>query len=101
LAEGGQVVAVGYTLRFRTKEGRDKDFEAFILRMVEVVKANDAGCLNYELYRSVDDPRAFAFFERWASEEDVKAHAAKPHFKEFEKMGEMLEGRPEMIKHAD
>ena len=94
-------MAVGYTLRFKTKDGREGDFERFILHMIEVVKANDAGCLAYELYRSVDEPRRFSFFERWASEDDVKAHAAKPHFKEFEKMGEMLEGRPEMFKHAE
>lgn len=92
---------VGYTLRFKTKEGREEDLQKFLLHMIGVVKTNDAGCLHYELYRSVEDPRRFSFVERWASEDDVKAHAAKPHFKEFGKMQEMLEEAPEMHKHAD
>ena len=91
---------VGYTLRFKTRVGREQDFQQFLLHMIEVVKANDAGCLHYELYRSVDEPQRFSFFEQWASENDLKAHAAKPHFKEFAKMGEMLEEGPEVIKHA-
>lgn len=93
-------MAVGFTLRFKARSGRESDFEAFMRGMVEVVKTNDTGCLDYELYRSVDDPTRFAFFERWATDDDVKAHAAKPHFKEFERMREMLEDGPELTRHV-
>lgn len=94
-------MSVQFTLLFNVKADRCSDFEEFLTHMVEVVKTNDEGCEDYELYRSLATPNHYSFFESWATQADVAAHAAKPHFKEFQKMTEMLEQPPTMLRHAE
>ena len=94
-------MSVQFTLLFNVKADRCSDFEEFLTHMVEVVTTNDAGCEQYELYRSLATPNHYSFFESWATQADVAAHAAKPHFKEFQKMTEMLEQPPKMLRHAE
>lgn len=94
-------MTISYTLQFTAKPGRAEDFAQFIAHMIGVVKANDVGCLQYELYRSLGDPDRFAFVETWASQADIDAHMEKPHIKEFAKMNEMLVGPPVMAKHSE
>ena len=38
------------------------------------VKAEDSGCNNYDLFRSVEDDTKYLLFENWATEEDLTAH---------------------------
>ena len=39
----------------------------------------EAGCLNYDLHRSDDDPGLFFFHETWASADDHRAHLDTLH----------------------
>ena len=70
-------MSVQFTLLFNVKADRCSDFEEFLTHMVEVVKTNDEGCEDYELYRSLATPNHYSFFESWATQADVAAHAAK------------------------
>jgi quinol monooxygenase YgiN len=45
--------------------------------------ASKAGCLRYDLYRSVANPNVWIFFEEWESEAALKAHVASAHLKSF------------------
>ncbi len=38
-----------------------------------------AGCLNYDLHRSDDDPGMFFFHETWATADDHRAHLDTQH----------------------
>ena len=39
----------------------------------------EAGALQYDLHRDVEEPRRFVFFERWSSQEALAAHAKSAH----------------------
>ena len=43
----------------------------------------EPGCQRYDLYRSIDDPSVFFFYEVWASESDHRRHLGKPHVRRF------------------
>ena len=41
----------------------------------------EAGCLQYDLHRSTDDPGRFVFYEIWKSRRDLEQHLAMPYLK--------------------
>jgi quinol monooxygenase YgiN len=40
----------------------------------------EPGCLEFSVYREIDDPRAFLLYERYTHEEAFQAHRRTPHF---------------------
>ncbi|GAB4378230.1 MAG: putative quinol monooxygenase [Elainellaceae cyanobacterium] len=44
----------------------------------------EAGCLNYDLHRSIENPALFLFYENWANRELWEAHMKSAHIKGFE-----------------
>jgi quinol monooxygenase YgiN len=60
----------------------------------------EEGCAEYTFSADLADPDAFCFFERWESEDALKAHQRSAHMKEF--MGvaaEVLAGAPEGTRY--
>ena len=45
--------------------------------------SQEKGYVNYDLHQSLEDPDAFFFYENWESGEDLDAHLAAPHLREF------------------
>jgi quinol monooxygenase YgiN len=43
----------------------------------------EAGCLEYQAYADRKDPGTVLIFEKWESEEALRAHFATPHMAEF------------------
>ena len=43
----------------------------------------EAGCLVYDLHRSVSDPQHFTFVERWESQAALDEHMNSAHLKAF------------------
>jgi quinol monooxygenase YgiN len=39
----------------------------------------EAGCLNYDLHQSTDDPTRFVFYENWVSREALDRHLLSQH----------------------
>lgn len=39
----------------------------------------EAGCIQYDLHRSTDDPGVFVFYENWKSKQDLEKHLAMPY----------------------
>lgn len=64
---------------FHAKPEHREELIAAYTEMAEQTHANDEGCLLYALQQSTTDPNVLAFIEKWASEEALDAHAAKPH----------------------
>jgi len=45
----------------------------------------EAGVLQYDLHRDVQEPRRFVFVERWESQEALAAHARSTHIAAYRK----------------
>jgi len=55
-------------------------FVATAQELVRETKANDAGCLDYALYRDLNDPLHLTVLEEWADMDSLNAHMASAHF---------------------
>ena len=64
----------------RAKPGRDAGLEAALHESGEATR-KQPGCLQFELFRSVQDPAAITALERWASEQDHDRHLRGDHIK--------------------
>jgi quinol monooxygenase YgiN len=48
----------------------------------------EAGCINYDLHRSIENPAVFLFYENWTNQECWEAHMQSTHIKGFEQKTE-------------
>ena len=81
--------------RARAKPGLEDRVRAELQRLLGPTRA-EAGCINYDLHQSANDPREFMFHENWESAGHLDAHLQSPHIKAvFELLPELVEG------HAD
>jgi quinol monooxygenase YgiN len=44
---------------------------------------SDAGCQQYVVHTTLEDPDAFAFYERWASGPDLLGHVSQPFMQTY------------------
>jgi quinol monooxygenase YgiN len=65
------------TARAKAKPGKEAEVLKLLISLVEPSR-KDAGCVNYDLHRSHDDPASFLFHENWSSREHLNQHLAKP-----------------------
>jgi quinol monooxygenase YgiN len=56
---------------------------AELLRQLAPASRSEPGCLQYDVYRHVDDARTFFLFERYVDQAALAAHAESAHFKEL------------------
>jgi len=92
-------MAVGITVELTIKEGANEEFEAAMAGARARVKAEDAGCRMYDLFRSVDDPTSYVMVEKWDSEDDLAAHMKSPAMGEMAKVAPFMAGAPVMTKY--
>jgi quinol monooxygenase YgiN len=57
----------------KAKPGREGDLEQALRDAAAATRAQ-RGCLQFELYRSAQDPAAITAFERWSTDEDPERH---------------------------
>lgn len=62
------------------KPGRGDELEGMFRDIVEWVADNEPETLTYTCCRATDDRERFVFFERYASEAALRAHAASEKF---------------------
>jgi quinol monooxygenase YgiN len=74
-----EVVVVG---SFVAREGKEDEARAAFESLVDPTHAED-GCILYALHQGHDDPRRFAFVERWASKESIDAHLQSDHVQDL------------------
>ncbi|MGH9689900.1 MAG: putative quinol monooxygenase [Candidatus Acidiferrales bacterium] len=59
----------------------------------------EAGCIDYDLHQSIDDPSLFVFYENWATVKDFEAHGRSAHIQKFRQvLGEVLAEGPTISK---
>ena len=66
--------------KITAKPGLADQVEKALLEVIPVVR-QEKGCLKYDLHRSQDGSPTLLFYEIWASDEDLAAHAASAHMK--------------------
>jgi quinol monooxygenase YgiN len=81
--------AVILTAMVKAKAGQEEAVKEALLSLVEPTR-KESGCLCYNLHQSKADPAQFMFYEQWASQASLDAHAKSPHMKA---LGAKLEGK--------
>jgi quinol monooxygenase YgiN len=56
---------------------------ARLLRKNARASRAESGCLEFSVYREIDDPRAFLLYERYTGEDAFQAHRRTPHFEDI------------------
>ncbi|RXK00513.1 antibiotic biosynthesis monooxygenase [Arcobacter sp. CECT 8986] len=49
----------------------------------EQTHKNDAGCIQYDFHKNLEEENSYTFIETWENEEFLKEHSNKEHFKLF------------------
>jgi quinol monooxygenase YgiN len=62
----------------KAKPGKENQLRQELLALVAPSR-KDAGCINYDLHQSLEDPSLFLFHENWASKTDLDAHFQTSH----------------------
>jgi quinol monooxygenase YgiN len=79
--------------RSRAKAGMEKQLRQALQSVLAPTRA-EAGCINYDLHESVDDPRSFLFHENWTSAGHLDAHLKSAHIRAlFESLRDLVETR--------
>jgi quinol monooxygenase YgiN len=59
----------------------------------------EAGCIDYDLHESLNDPALFVFYENWTTAAHLDAHLKTSHFQALAKLiPEIFTGPPEITK---
>jgi len=88
--EGDSMSQVTNLAFFRARRGQSEALGAALAALVEPTRL-EAGCLNYDLHRSVDDADLWFVYENWHSPEGFDAHMLSEHLQTF------LKATPDLI----
>ncbi|MDP1632855.1 MAG: putative quinol monooxygenase [Caulobacter sp.] len=92
---------IGVIATLTTADGKGPDLEKVFTELAAKVKANEPGCLAYQLTKSRTDPNVYKVLELYTSEEALKTHGGTEYFKAAGPgIGACLGGRPE-IEYLD
>ena len=92
---------IGVIAILKVQPDKAADFEKVFLDLQNKVKANEPGCLAYQLVKSRTEPAVYKVLELYASEDALKAHGGSDYFKAAgATMGPFMAGRPE-IEYLD
>jgi quinol monooxygenase YgiN len=81
----------------RAKPGKESDLERALREAAGPTRAQ-RGCLQFELFRSAQDPATIIALERWSSKEDHQRHLQGDHVKTLMTRFEgVLAGPPEIV----
>lgn len=65
---------------FQARPGKEAELRRALIGLVGPTR-EEAGCLNYDLHQSPDDPAKFMFHENWTSKASLDAHLQSAHLK--------------------
>ncbi len=66
----------------RAAPGKREELRAALAALVEPT-SREKGYVNYDLHQGEEDPDSFFFYENWESGEDLDAHLAASHLRDF------------------
>lgn len=92
---------IGVIATLEVQDGKQGDFEAVFKDLMAKVKANEAGCLTYQLYKDKKSATTYTVMEQYASQADLDAHGQTEYFKAAgPQLGPCLAGAPS-IQYLD
>jgi quinol monooxygenase YgiN len=88
---------IGVVATLRVQDGKASEFEAVMKDLAAKVKANEPGCLFYELAKSRKEPNAYKVLEAYRDQAALDHHASTEYFLAARgAMGACLAGKPEL-----
>lgn len=63
------------------KSDKVEDFISLAKKLVEETNKNDKGCISYELFQDLTDPKIVTIIEEWEDKDSLNLHMAAKHFK--------------------
>ena len=63
---------------FQARPGKETELKNALIGLVAPTR-KEAGCLNYNLHSSPEDPAKFLFHENWTSQAHLDAHLKSAH----------------------
>lgn len=88
-------MTLGILATIKIQPGKNEDFEAAFGALQSAVRANETGCLQYDLFKL--DAETYLVYEQYADEAAAAAHGGSDHFKTLgAKLGPSLAGRPDV-----
>ncbi|WP_034827123.1 putative quinol monooxygenase [Hyphomonas pacifica] len=88
---------IGVVAKLNIQDGKQDEFEQVAKDLMAKVKANEPGCLTYQLYKSKKNANGYIFMEQYANKEALEAHGKTDYFRAAgAKMGGCLAGAPDV-----
>jgi quinol monooxygenase YgiN len=74
----------------QAKPGKEQVLQETLLALVPQTR-QEAGCINYDVHRSLSKPGVFIFYENWADRDALQKHSKMPYMLELRtKMADLL-----------
>jgi quinol monooxygenase YgiN len=90
-------MTVGIVATIKVAEGKNAEFEEIFTGLAKQVRANEPGCLMYQLTKSRTDPQTYKVLELYKDQDAVTHHSGTEYFKAAgPKMGPCMGGRPDV-----
>jgi len=81
---------------FQAQPGKEVELKKALISLVAPTR-NEAGCINYDLHISPEDPAKFLFHENWTSKAHLNAHLQNAHVQVLlPRLNELAVGMPEI-----
>lgn len=88
---------IGVVATLKVQDGKGGDFEQVFRDLTAQVKANESGCLMYQLTKSRSEPDTYKVLELYASEDALKHHGGTEYFRAAgPKLGACLAAPPQI-----
>ncbi|MEL7128313.1 MAG: putative quinol monooxygenase [Pseudomonadota bacterium] len=72
---------IGVVVKLEVQDGKQADFEAVFKDLMAKVKANEPGCLTYQLYKDKGKTTTYTVLEQYASQDALDAHGKTEYFR--------------------
>ncbi len=90
-------MTIGIIATLKVQDGKNAEFEGIFRDLAAQVRANEKGCLAYQLTKSRSDPNTYKVLELYTDQAAVDHHGQTDYFRAAgPKMGPCMGGRPEV-----
>ncbi|MEM7661889.1 MAG: putative quinol monooxygenase [Pseudomonadota bacterium] len=88
---------IGLVVTLEVQDGKQSEFEDVFKDLMAQVKANEPGCVWYQLFKSKKSETTYTVLEQYASQDALDAHGKTDYFLAAQpKLGACLGGAPSM-----
>ncbi|MEM9669778.1 MAG: putative quinol monooxygenase [Pseudomonadota bacterium] len=88
---------IGVVAALEVQDGKQADFETAAKDLMAKVKANEPGCLTYQLYKQKGSDTSYIFMEQYASQDALDSHGKTEYFQAaMPTIGGCLAGAPDI-----